>query len=94
MKKRGLGERSLADLGRICDRNADALAGFRESLRGVAGHCCPDIKASISFSGISAGKLPAQYPRPNERANTEIGGSVHLMIDAARSLRGVKWLAK
>ncbi len=45
VKKRGFGGRSLADLGEICDQNADALAGFRESLGGTAGHRCPDMKA-------------------------------------------------
>lgn len=45
MKKRGFGDRSLADLSEICDQNADALAGFRESLENIAGHDCPDMKA-------------------------------------------------
>jgi len=45
VKKRGFGGRSLADLGEICEQSAGALAGFRESLGGAAGHRCPDMKA-------------------------------------------------
>lgn len=44
-KKRGFGEKSLADLGEICEQSAGALAGFRESLENIAGHDCPDMKA-------------------------------------------------
>lgn len=55
VKRWGFGEKSLADLGRICDRNADALAGFRESLGGAAGHRCPDMKAlDLHVSGWRA----------------------------------------